>query len=90
MVHIGSKTRSLSQIIEEPVLVTVGYDLNSCFLMLYYTIVKAQVSDLVFVKIKAFPKNKKVVARKIFMKNRKKLLEKKKMLVTSLISIVIV
>ena len=45
MGHVASKTRPLGQIIEDPMLVTNGCDLNPCSLMLYHTIRKAQVSD---------------------------------------------
>ena len=39
------KSRSLGQIIEDPVLVSKGCYLNPCSLMLYHTIWKAQASD---------------------------------------------
>ena len=45
MVHVRSQCRSQAQIIEDPMLVTKGCDLNPCSLMLYQTIQKAQVSD---------------------------------------------
>ena len=45
MGHVGSKSRSQGQIIEDPMLVTQGCDLNPCSLMAYPTVWKAQVSN---------------------------------------------